>query len=97
MPGLFGKKAFKENPQLSGFDKIIIKSIILMRNEFDTPFNIRPVFGDTSIIDKLKKDRMNRIETTKVTIDLKTLCKIGVEKNQALNLLERLINLKNKK
>lgn len=54
----------------------------------------KPIFGDPEWISKIKNLRKHEIEKMKITIDYKMLLKAGVEKNQAINLLERLINTK---
>jgi hypothetical protein len=45
-------------------------------------------FGDTAQLELLKRKR--NLEKTKVTIDFKKLMSIGLEKEVALNLIERL-------
>lgn len=52
---------------------------------------ITPKFGDEKTINFLKRNRIKKLESTKVTIDLRRLMKVGLEKEQALNLIERLI------
>lgn len=51
-------------------------------------------FGDKQLIDSLRHQRVKDLETTKITIDLRKLIKVGLERHQALNLIERLVNLK---
>ena len=51
-------------------------------------------FGDEELINAIKQKKQRDLEKTKVTIDLKKLMSIGVEKNSALNLIERLIKKK---
>ena len=59
-----------------------------MKDNFE---NIFPKFGDEKSIHFLKKNRIKDLETTKITIDLRRLIKAGVERSQALNLIERLL------
>lgn len=51
-------------------------------------------FGDTKLIEALEWKRKRDLEKTKITIDLKKLMKAGIEKEQAINLMERLVNMK---
>jgi hypothetical protein len=53
-------------------------------------------FGDEKLIALLKRNKIKDLERTKITIDCNMLIKLGIEKSAALNLIERLINLKNK-
>lgn len=47
-------------------------------------------FGDVTLIQILQRQRIEDLKKTKVTIDFKKLMSIGLEKEVALNLMERL-------
>jgi len=64
-----------------------------MLNEFETQ---KPIFGDQKWIEENKRRRKHEIEKMKITIDYKLLIKAGVEKNQAIDLLKRLLEAKKK-
>jgi hypothetical protein len=64
-----------------------------MLNEFETQ---KPIFGDQKWIEENKRRRKHEIEKMKITIDYKLLLKAGVEKNQAIDLLKRLLEAKKK-
>lgn len=64
-----------------------------MINDFESQI---PIFGDPRWIDGLKRRKKNQIETMKITIDYKLLLKTGMDKNQAINLLKRLLEAKKK-
>jgi hypothetical protein len=51
-------------------------------------------FGDEKLVSALKRYHKKQLETTRITIDLKKLIRIGVEKEVALNLIKRLVELK---
>jgi hypothetical protein len=51
-------------------------------------------FGDENLLNAIKSRYKKDLETSKITIDFRKLMKVGLEKNQALNLIERLLNLK---
>jgi len=51
-------------------------------------------FGDPELIHTIQTKKTKDLEKTKITIDFKTLVKVGLEKEVALNLIERIINLK---
>lgn len=51
-------------------------------------------FGDEKDIADLTKQRARSIETTKVTITLKSLISIGIKKEQALIIIKKLIDNK---
>jgi hypothetical protein len=59
-----------------------------MKDNFE---NIIPKFGDEKAIQFLRRNHIKDLETTKITIDLRKLIKAGVERSQALNLIERLL------
>ena len=65
-----------------------------MLNEFETQ---KPIFGDQKWIEENKRRRKHEIEKMKITIDYKLLLKAGVEKNQAIDLLKRLLSAKKNK
>ena len=55
----------------------------------------RLVFGDEEAIAFLKKKRKEKnVDTCRITIDLRTLVKIGVDRLQARDLIKRLLKLK---
>ena len=55
----------------------------------------RLVFGDEKTIAFLKNaKRKKNIDTCKITIDLRMLVKIGVDRLQARDLIKRLLKLK---
>ena len=55
----------------------------------------RLVFGDEEAIAFLKKKREKKnVDTCRITIDLRTLVKIGVDRLQARDLIKRLLKLK---
>jgi len=57
--------------------------------------NERLVFGDEETIMFLqKKSRQKNVDTCRITIDLRTLLKIGVDRLQARDLIKRLLKLK---
>ena len=47
-------------------------------------------FGDVHLIEMLEREHANDLEKKKVTIDFRKLMSIGLEKEVALNLIERL-------
>jgi len=51
----------------------------------------RIMFGDTQLISDIKNKRTKKIETMKITIDLKSLLNIGIKRDQALVLLKKLL------
>lgn len=58
--------------------------------DYDGPIK----FGDTKLISLIKREQKHNVELMKRTVDVKTLIKAGLEKAQAINLMERIINLK---
>ena len=55
----------------------------------------RLIFGDEKMISFLKKkERQKNVDTCRITIDLRTLTKIGVDRLQARDLIKRLLKLK---
>ena len=55
----------------------------------------RLVFGDEKTIAFLKKSKKEKnVDTCRITIDLRTLTKIGVDRLQARDLIKRLLKLK---
>ena len=61
-----------------------------MRKEFEGEL----VFGDLKAIDFLKRKTSNDQITKKITIDYTSLIRIGVKEEEALNLIQRLIDKK---
>jgi hypothetical protein len=63
-----------------------------MKREFNGPL----VFGDMKAISFIKRIQKDDITKKKITISYDSLLKIGVEKSQALDLIQRLLNYKKK-
>lgn len=53
-------------------------------------------FGDTKAIAFVKRIAQTDITKKKISIDYKTLVKIGLNQHEALDILKRLFNLKRK-
>ncbi len=54
------------------------------------PYAGQVKFGDVALIEMLKREKIKDLKKTKVTIDMQKLISIGLEKEVALNLIERL-------
>jgi hypothetical protein len=54
------------------------------------PYRGQIKFGDVTLLQMLKSKKIKDFKKTKITIDFKKLMSIGLEKEVALNIIERL-------
>lgn len=66
--------------------------MIINIKQYDGPV----VFGDEKLIKAMQSARKKNLETMRLTVNLSLLLRAGVEKNAALDLLQRLIEAKQK-